>query len=95
VSSTRRSYLEALLQWAEWLTLCDLLVKLVQYTLFDLLVSVCLDWMTVVTTERAKLEKFSLPLAIFVVPYHFSYSNWKNFTYSHFSTSLYHGRHCS
>jgi hypothetical protein len=32
---TRRSYLEALFQW---LTLCDLLVKLVQYTLFDLLV---------------------------------------------------------
>jgi hypothetical protein len=47
---TRRSYLEALLQWAKWLTLCDLLVKLVQYTLFDLLVLVCLDWMTVAST---------------------------------------------
>jgi hypothetical protein len=46
----RKLYLEALLQWADLLTLCDLLVKLVQYTLFDLLVLVYVDWMTVAST---------------------------------------------
>jgi hypothetical protein len=50
--SMRKSYLEAVLQWADFLTLCDLLVKLVQSTLFDLLVSVCLHWMTVASTRR-------------------------------------------
>jgi hypothetical protein len=40
----RKSHLEALLQWANLLTLCDLLVKLVQSTLFDLLVLVYLHW---------------------------------------------------
>jgi hypothetical protein len=49
-TSTRKLYIEALLQWAEWLTLCNLVVKLVQYTLFDLLDSVCLDSMTVAST---------------------------------------------
>jgi hypothetical protein len=48
--SKRKSYLEALLQWAESLTLCDLLVKIGSIHLFVLLVSVCLDWMTVAST---------------------------------------------
>jgi hypothetical protein len=38
---------------SRWLTLCDLLVKLVQSTLFDLLVSVCLHWITVASTHRS------------------------------------------
>jgi hypothetical protein len=58
--STRRSYLEALLQWAEWLYLCDLLIKLVQSTLFDLLVSVCLHWITVASTLTEKYNSRSL-----------------------------------
>jgi hypothetical protein len=58
--SKRKLYLEALLQWAESLTLCDLLVKIGSIHLFDLLVLVCLDWMTVASTLDAWTKwKFS------------------------------------